>query len=186
MASFFEKLKGSMSLEDADEKKEEKTAEDPKVKKVNPSASKQKQEIVKKVKVEEISVKKEAPEKKLLIEPERPEEQWVDDGELTVDVYQTGDDIVLQSAVAGVKPEDLDIAIENDMVTIKGERRNITREEKKNYIHQECFWGTFSRQVILPEEVDSNRAEASFQNGILTLRLPKVNRQKIKKIKLSS
>ncbi|MDO8470927.1 MAG: Hsp20/alpha crystallin family protein [bacterium] len=175
MSSFFEKLKGSMSLEEGLEEKQE---EEPKPKKTR--APRQKQETVKKIKVAgETSVKKEGPEER------SPMDQWFEDGELTVDVYQTADDVVVQSAVAGVRPEDLDIAIENDMVTIKGERQNLVKEEKKNYIHQECFWGSFSRQIILPEEVDSNRAEASFQDGVLTLRLPKINRQKVKKIKLS-
>lgn len=173
-----------MSLED-----EEREEEEEKPRKVRPSSLKQKSQGTKRSLVSDetkkIKVLDESSSKDLGDEKRSPEDKWFDDGELTVDVYQTGDDIVVQSAVAGVKPEDLDIAIENDMVTIKGERRNSTKEEKKNYIHQECFWGTFSRQILLPEEVDSNRAEASFQEGVLTLRLPKINRQKVKKIKLS-
>lgn len=161
-----------MSLEDEVQEEEPKD--------IKPSFPKQKARGTKKIQVVD-----ENPSKTSNNESRSLTEQWFDDGELVIDVYQTGNDIVLQSAIAGVKPEDLDIAIENDMVTIKGERSNSVKEEKKDYIHQECFWGSFSRQVILPEEVDANRAEASFQDGILTLRLPKLSRQKVKKIKLA-
>lgn len=172
-----------MSLEDEEQEQEEKPKE------AKPSSLKQKSQGMKRSLVSDepkkIKVADESSPKALDDEKRPAADTWFNDGELIVDVYQTGNDIVVQSAVAGVKPEDLDIAIENDMVTIKGERRNSVKEEKKNYIHQECFWGTFSRQILLPEEVDSNRAEASFQEGVLTLRLPKINRQKVKKIKLS-
>ena len=108
------------------------------------------------------------------------------EGELAVDVYQTDDEIVVQSAIAGVKPEDLDITVERDTVTIRGERNNEVTEHTKNYFHQECYWGAFSRQIILPEEVSPGGAEASMKNGILTLRLPKTERQKIKKVQVKS
>lgn len=108
------------------------------------------------------------------------------EGELAVDVYQTDDEIVVQSAIAGVEPEDLDITVERDTVTIKGERGNGVTEHAKNYFHQECYWGMFSRQIILPEEVNPGIAEASMKNGILTLRLPKTERQKVKKVQVRS
>ena len=116
------------------------------------------------------------------------QKNWLEEteGELAVDVFQTNGDIVVQSAIAGVKPEDLDISVENDVVTIRGGRKSEFVEEKKNYFHQECYWGAFSRQIILPEEVDPNRVEASMQDGILTLRLPKLNRQKVRKVKIKS
>ena len=117
------------------------------------------------------------------------EELKVDDwfepeGELAIDVYQTDKDIVVQTAVAGVRPEELDISVENDVVTLRGVRKNPAPEEK-HYLHQECFWGPFSRQVFLPEEVDLKNVEAQMKDGVLTLRLPKLNREQTKKVKIS-
>jgi HSP20 family protein len=106
------------------------------------------------------------------------------EGQLTIDVYQTDNDIVIKSTIAGVKPEDLDISINNDMVTIKGERKNEEMIEQGNYYYQECYWGSFSRSVLLPVDVISDKTEASLKNGILTLRLPKADTTKIKKIQV--
>jgi HSP20 family protein len=106
------------------------------------------------------------------------------EGQLTIDVYQTDSDIVIKSTIAGVKPEDLDVAINNDMVTIKGERKNEEIVESGNYYYQECYWGSFSRSVLLPVDIISEKAEASLKNGILTIRLPKADTTKIKKIQV--
>jgi HSP20 family protein len=106
------------------------------------------------------------------------------EGQLTIDVYQTDNDIVIKSTIAGVKPEDLDISINNDMVTVKGERKNEEVIEHGNYYYQECYWGSFSRSVLLPVDVISDKAEASLKNGILTLRLPKADTTKVKKIQV--
>ena len=117
------------------------------------------------------------------------EELKVDDwfepeGELAVDLYQTDKDVVVQSAIAGVRPEELDIAIENDVVTIRGVRKNPNASEKKQYLHEECFWGPFSRQIFLPEEVDIKNVEATMRDGTLTVRLPKLKSEKTKKVKI--
>jgi HSP20 family protein len=113
-------------------------------------------------------------------------ESWLEpDGELAIDVYQTDADIVIQSAVAGVRPEELDISVENDVVTIKGIRKNPNEQEEKNYLHEECYWGPFSRQVFLPEDVNVKMAEAAMKDGILTLRLHKVEREKAKKVSVT-
>lgn len=113
----------------------------------------------------------------------KKEKKWFEpEGQLTVDVYQTDSEIIVQSAVAGVKPEDLDISVENDVLTIKGNREKIAGDEEKNYFYQECYWGRFSREIILPVEVDSSRTEAAMQNGILTIRIPKIEREKKRKI----
>ncbi len=106
------------------------------------------------------------------------------EGQLTIDVYQTDNDIVIKSTIAGVKPEDLDVAINNDMVTIKGERRQEEVVEDENYYYQECYWGSFSRSVVLPVDVVVEKAEASLKNGILTIRLPKAQTNKVKKIQV--
>ena len=106
------------------------------------------------------------------------------EGQLTIDVYQTDNDIVIKSTIAGVKPEDLDVAINNDMVTIKGERKNDDVIPQESYYYQECYWGGFSRSILLPVDVISDKAEASLKNGILTIRLPKADVTKIKKIQV--
>lgn len=117
------------------------------------------------------------------------EELKVDDwfepeGELAVDVYQTEKDVVIQSGIAGIRPEELDISVENDVVTIRGIRKNPNEAEQREYLHEECFWGPFSRQIFLPEEVDVKNVEATMRDGILTLRLPKMKREKVKKVQI--
>jgi HSP20 family protein len=108
------------------------------------------------------------------------------EGQLTVDVYQDKSDIVVQSTVAGVDPENLEINITNESVTIRGKREKIETIEDKNYFYQECFWGKFSRSIILPQEVDPDAANASLKNGVLTIRMPKVNKLKSKKLKVKT
>lgn len=127
-----------------------------------------------------ISVKQE-PDKEKNEAPR--EKKWFEsEGELTVDIYQTDKEIVIQSAVAGIRPEDLDISIEDDMVTIKGIRERLFEKEKKNYFYQECYWGSFSREIILPEEVDPSRIKAVMKQGVLTIRIPKVERKKKRRV----
>lgn len=106
------------------------------------------------------------------------------EGQLTIDVYATENEIVIKSTIAGVKPEDLDVAINNDMVTIRGERKQEETVEGDNYYYQECYWGSFSRSVVLPVDVMAEKAEASLKNGILTIRLPKAQTNKTKKIQV--
>ena len=104
--------------------------------------------------------------------------------QLTIDVYQTDNDIVIKSTIAGVKPEDLDVSINNDMVTVKGERKNEEMVSGENYYYQECYWGTFSRSVVLPVDVIAEKVEAALKNGILTIRLPKADTTKTKRIQV--
>jgi HSP20 family molecular chaperone IbpA len=119
-------------------------------------------------------------------QPAAATEDWFGkEGELAIDVYQTLEDIVIQSAIAGVKAEDLDIQIENDVVTIKGFRANPNETDEKEYFHEECFWGPFARQVFLPEEINPKNVEASMQEGIFTLRLPKIQQEQTKKVKIA-
>lgn len=138
------------------------------------SVDKKTREKPKKIKVEKLEEKL---EEKLTPLPE---------GELAVDVYETNENFVIQSTLAGVKAEDLDIAIENDLVTISGSRQKPNEEGEKKYFYQECYWGPFSRKIILPEEVDDIRIRAKIKNGILTLKLPKLHRKKRKKIAVES
>ena len=107
-----------------------------------------------------------------------------DEGELTVDIYDKDDSIVIQSTVAGVKPDTLDVSITEDTITIRGERRREEEIAEENYYYKELFWGTFSRSVILPEEIDEDAAEATLKHGLLTIMLPKKRRGQAQKLKV--
>ncbi len=141
--SFFEKLTGSMKMEDLPE-------------------------------VEEFETKKHP--------AKGGEEPWFDEepeeGQLTVDVYQNSSEIVIKSMVAGVKPEDLDISITRDMVTIKGKRETERFVKEEDYYHRELYWGSFSRTIMLPSEVEVEEAEAIEKHGLLIIKLPKIDKNK--------
>lgn len=117
---------------------------------------------------------------------DRGESSEEQEGQLTVDVFQDDQNIVIQSTIAGVAPEDLDVSITNDMVTIRGERRQMFEADPEDYFYQECYWGTFSRSIILPVEIDADRAEAKIKNGILTIRIPKANAAVTRKLKVKA
>lgn len=108
------------------------------------------------------------------------------EGQLTVDVFQDDQNIVIQSTIAGVAPDDLDVSITNDMVTVRGERRRQYDVDAEDFFYQECYWGTFSRSIILPVEIDSDRAEAKIKNGVLTIRIPKANAAMTRKLKVKA
>lgn len=95
------------------------------------------------------------------------------EGQLAIDVYETDRDIVVESAIAGVAPEDLDVFINPEMVTIRGTRKQARRTDDAQTHIQECFWGAFSRSVVLPCHVQSDRASAELKNGVLTVTMPK-------------
>lgn len=108
-------------------------------------------------------------------ESENPK-NWMEEnlaGQLSVDVYQTEKEIIIQSPIAGASEEDLDISITNDMITIRGKRELTEQIPEENYFYKECYWGPFSRSIILPTPVKIDEAVAEFQKGILTIRLPK-------------
>jgi HSP20 family protein len=106
------------------------------------------------------------------------------EAQLTVDVYQTPDNIIIRALVAGVRPEDLDINITRDMVTVSGKRVEQKEVEENDYVYRELFWGSFSRSIVLPAEVDVDLAEASERHGLLTIRLPKINKDRQTKLKV--
>lgn len=109
------------------------------------------------------------------------------EGELAVDVYQTPTEIVIQSPIAGVDENDIDISLEGDMITIRGKRAQEQTVDEKDFFYQECYWGSFSRTVSLPtSEVDIDKAHASMKNSILTIRIPKVDKKRSKKLKIQS
>ena len=118
------------------------------------------------------------PEEKILIESGDDLET---DGQLTVDIYQTSSDLIIQSAVAGVELKDLDISIDKDLILIKG-KRNRPNQEKGDYFCKECYWGTFSRKIILPVEVNRDKIQATLNKGILTIKIPKKIKEEKKRI----
>jgi len=109
-----------------------------------------------------------------------------EEGQLTVDVYKTKDLIVIKSIIGGVRPEDLDVSIASDMVTIKKKRNNPDNVVSDDYYYQECFWGNFSRSIILPNDIKTEGVEAMIKNGILTIKLPKIEKNSSMKIEVKS
>jgi HSP20 family protein len=118
------------------------------------------------------------------------ETAWIDEdekeGELTVDVYQTNDMIVIKAMIAGVRPEDLDISITRDLVTIKGKREEEKVSRDDDYFMRELYWGSFSRTITLPEEIDVDDAEAIEKHGLLILKLPKLDKKRQSKLKVKT
>lgn len=109
-----------------------------------------------------------------------------EEGELTVDVYETPTEIVVQSMVAGVRPEDLSVSITRDSVTVKGRREENRTVNDENYVLKELYWGTFSRTITLPHEVDIENSEAIERHGLLVLKLPKIDKAKKTTVKVKS
>ena len=107
-----------------------------------------------------------------------------DEGQLSIDVFQTPDSLIVKSTIAGVKPGDIDISINNDMLTIRGRREIQENISEENYLIKECYWGGFSRSVILPVEVEVEKVEAALDNGVLTVILPKAKSAKQFSIKV--
>ena len=163
--SFFEKLTGGLSLRDYDEDilDDEDDFESE----------------------EEFETKKES--RKV---PVTNDKEWIEeedqDGELSVDVYQTPSEIVVQTMVAGVRPEDLNVDITRDTVTISGSRKESRTVKEDDYHVQELYWGSFSRTIALPEEVDPDEAEATEKHGLLVLKLPKIDKNRQTKLKIKS
>jgi HSP20 family protein len=113
-------------------------------------------------------------------------EEEEEEGELTVDVYQTPTEVVIQTMVAGVKPEDLNISITREIVTIKGRRERPSDTSDATYVNKELYWGAFTRTMMLPAEVEVDQAEAIERHGLMTIRLPKTDKERIQKIKVKS
>ena len=113
---------------------------------------------------------------------------WMEDyeGQLAIDVFQTDDDIILRAPIAGVRLEDLEISITDEVINIKGERKEANETARENFFAQECYWGTFSRSYILPIAVSAEKASASLKNGILTIKIPKLEKSKTKTIEIKA
>ena len=142
--SFFERITGTVRMDDEDEVKEEKST-------------------------------------KGVVEWDEEEDK---EGELTVDVYQTPEMIVIKAMIAGVRPEDLDISITRDLITIKGKREEEKTAHDDDYFMRELYWGSFSRTITLPEEIDVDESEAIEKHGLLILKLPKLDKKRQSKLKV--
>ena len=185
--SFFEKLKKGMDLEKTPEKDLEKEEEIEEIPiELEDKSSPDKIEEEKKIVLTEEKTEVKKPAKKPLLTKASKEKEWPkSEGQLAVDVYQTESELIIQSAIAGVKPNELDISVEGDLVIIRGERKR-PAEESEDYFSQECYWGPFSRKIILPVEVDPGRIDANLKDGILTIRMPKILREKKMKVTIKS
>jgi len=156
--SFFERLTGSRSLPPPEPPRER-------------LAPVQKNGTAAKPKFEDSSAKPEAPE---------------DEGELMVDIFDDGDNIVIQAIVGGVRDEDLDVQVTDDAVTIKGSRERHQEIEERNFYYRELYWGSFTRSIILPQEIISDEADATVKKGLLTVKLPKRDRNRSQKVRVKS
>jgi HSP20 family protein len=177
--SFFERLAGSISVED----------EDDSVDFVAPQIEDEPEEEVpiKHVGSKAVPAHQMARPKHHVVEEETDEEEVdMEEGELSVDVYQTNSEIIIEAMVAGVKPEDLHLSITRDMVTIKGRRDGNTQVNHDDYFYKELYWGTFTRTILLPHEVEIEEAEAVEKHGLLIIRLPKVDKARQTKLKVKS
>ena len=99
-------------------------------------------------------------------------------------MYQTDEDVIVQASVPCVKPEEVDVTITGDTLTIKGETKTEGEVKKENYFRKERSYGAFSRSILLPTSLQTDKAEASFENGVLTLTIPKAEESKPKQIKI--
>lgn len=172
--SFFERLAGSISVDDEDEPlhfDEEEEMEEVPIKHVG-----------KKSEPQQLS----KPKARQLEREEDEDEAEMEEGELSVDVYQTATEIIIEAMVAGVKPEDLHLSITRDMVTIKGRRDGNTQVTHDDYFYKELYWGSFTRTILLPHEVEIEEAEAVEKHGLLIIRLPKLDKARQTKLKVKS
>ncbi|KND49371.1 MAG: Protein containing Heat shock protein Hsp20 protein [Parcubacteria bacterium C7867-008] len=108
------------------------------------------------------------------------------DGELPVDVYQTAGEIVIRTFIAGVRPDEISLSLSRDMVVIEGAREERDAVTDEDYFIRELFWGSFSRTILLPQEVDVDNASAGAKDGLLTIVLPKLDKSRQTKLKVKS
>lgn len=110
-------------------------------------------------------------------EPFAHEEGWNEaEGQLSVDVLENGDNLFVIATMAGTKPEDISLHLNNDILTIRAKRYPPVSGEAR-YFFEECYWGKFSRTIVLPVDVKSELVESEYKNGVLTIKLPKATRK---------
>jgi HSP20 family protein len=173
--SFFERLAGSINVDDEEEDLDFTPEED---------------EVEEEVPIKHVGKKAETPalpkNRQHVAHIEDEDAEDMEEGELSVDVYQTPNEIIIEAMVAGVKPEDLHLSITRDMVTIKGRRDGNTQVTHDDYFYKELYWGSFTRTILLPHEVEIEEAEAVEKHGLLIIRLPKVDKARQAKLKVKS
>lgn len=109
-----------------------------------------------------------------------------EEGQLSIDVYQQDDKLIIKSTIAGAKPEDVDISLQADVLTIKGKREMDEYIDYNDYLYRECYWGKFSRTIILPFDIDESKVDVSLDKGVLTIVLPKLKKEEQVKLKVKS
>ncbi|MBU1034218.1 Hsp20/alpha crystallin family protein [Patescibacteria group bacterium] len=105
------------------------------------------------------------------------------EGQLSVDVFKQNNELVIRSLAAGVNPDDLDISVHGDLLTIRGTRKNDKTISEDDWYYRECYWGGFSRSIVLPYDVSADSAKAAIKNGVLEIRIPIREKGKSVKIK---
>ena len=115
------------------------------------------------------------------------DEGWLEEyeGQLAIDAYQTNEYVIVKAPIAGVKPQDLEISITDEVVTVKGQRHQEVTSTEADYFCQECYWGSFSRSYVLPIPVDADKAQANLKDGILTITIPKQEKAKTRILKVT-
>jgi HSP20 family molecular chaperone IbpA len=108
------------------------------------------------------------------------------EGQLPVDVYQTPSEIVIRTFIAGVRPDEMNVSISRDMVTIEGSREERATVTESDYFHHELFWGSFTRTILLPQEIDVENSSAGAKDGLLTIILPKLDKARQTKLRIKS
>lgn len=171
--TFFERLTGSINLRDEEETQE------PENKEINEESDFEDEENEEETNEIETRAAAFRNSKKLSNHND-------EDGQLIIDCYKTPHSFVIQAVVAGVKQDDLDVAISRDMVTIRGKRSRSNSMSSGDYLYQELYWGSFSRSVALPEEVDVDNSEAVLKSGVLTITLPKIDKNKVQKVHIKN
>ena len=171
--SFFEKLTGTINIEEEEKKNTSK------IKKNEEDQTQDKEDVSL-----HAGVSMQRDEEKPETDQENFEEE--EGGELSVDVYENGNEIFVQAMIAGVAVEDIDISITREIIKIKGKRKNLEDVSSNNYYQKELYWGGFSRKILLPEEIDPEISEAIAKDGLLTLRLPKLNKKKSQKLEVKA
>ncbi len=173
--SFFERLAGSISVDDDEPVDVIRDDEEGEELPIKHSAKREKELVALKSKATKVA------------HMDMDEEEGdMEEGELSVDVYQTPSEIIIEAMVAGVKPEDLHLSITRDMVTIKGRREGNSQVSGDDYFYKELYWGSFSRTILLPHEVEIEDAEAVEKHGLLIVRLPKIDKARQTKLKVKS
>lgn len=115
-----------------------------------------------------------------------PAEEEVAEGQLPVDVYQTGTDIIIRTFIAGVRPDEMNVSISRDMVVIEGSREERDTIVESDYFSRELFWGRFTKTILLPQEVDVDACTANAKDGLLTLTLPKLDKARQTKLRVKA